>query len=30
MTLADKLQNDPEFYDEFVRQQYKKKGVETE
>lgn len=30
MTLADKLQNDPEFYDEFIRQQYKKKGVETE
>jgi hypothetical protein len=30
MTLADKLQNDPEFYNEFLRKQYQKRGVETQ
>ena len=30
MTLAEKLQNDPEFYQEFLRQRFKSKGVEVE
>lgn len=29
MILAEKLQNDPEFYQEYIRQQYKRRGVET-
>lgn len=28
MILAEKLQNDPEFYQEYIRQQYKRRGVE--
>jgi hypothetical protein len=28
MMLADKLQNDPEFYAEFIRKRYQKRGVE--
>lgn len=30
MILADKLQNDPEFYQEFLRQAYKSKGITQE
>jgi len=29
MILAEKLQNDPEFYQEYIRQQYKRRGVES-